>query len=246
MTDILENYAQIVERKDPKTGRMKREQIFPRYHQLDVVRKLLDRRRTAWRGKRYLIQHSAGSGKSNSIAWLAHQLIGLAHQDTTVFDSIIVVTDRRILDQQIRDTIKQFAQVARLSAMPSIPATCAGSSRAARRSSSRRSRNFPSFSTRSGASIETPLRHHHRRGAFQPGRQGIGCGEYGPRCRWRRGGRRDDRGRDQPHHGGAQDAAERELLRLHGHAEEQDAGNLRRADRRRRGRSSTGRSTATR
>jgi type I restriction enzyme R subunit len=58
-----------------------------------------------------LIQHSAGSGKSNSIAWLAHQLISLTKDDAAVFDSIIVVTDRKILDKQIRDTIKQFAQV---------------------------------------------------------------------------------------------------------------------------------------
>jgi type I restriction enzyme R subunit len=62
-------------------------------------------------GRRYLIQHSAGSGKSNSIAWLAHQLIGLSREDTAVFDSIVVVTDRKILDKQIKDTIKQFAQV---------------------------------------------------------------------------------------------------------------------------------------
>ena len=62
-------------------------------------------------GRRYLIQHSAGSGKSNSIAWLAHQLIGLAKDDAPVFDSIIVVTDRRLLDKQIRDTIRQYAQV---------------------------------------------------------------------------------------------------------------------------------------
>ena len=62
-------------------------------------------------GKRYLIQHSAGSGKSNSIAWLAHQLIGLKRDDKEVFDSIIVVTDRRILDDQIQTTIKQFTQV---------------------------------------------------------------------------------------------------------------------------------------
>jgi type I restriction enzyme R subunit len=111
LTDILENYAQIVERKDPKTGRVKREQVFPRYHQLDVVRMLLAHATVSGAGKRYLIQHSAGSGKSNSIAWLAHQLIGLKKNDAAVFDSIIVVTDRRILDQQIRDTIKQFAQV---------------------------------------------------------------------------------------------------------------------------------------
>src|SRR5208337_285589 len=76
-----------------------------------VVRKLLADVAMHGAGRRYLIQHSAGSGKSNSIAWLAHQLIGLMKDDTTVFDSIIVVTDRRILDQQIKSTIKQFAQV---------------------------------------------------------------------------------------------------------------------------------------
>ena len=86
-------------------------QIWPRYHQLDVVRQLLADTHQYGAGKRYLIQHSAGSGKSNSIAWLAHQLIGLRKDDAGVFDSIIVVTDRRILDKQIRDTIKQFAQV---------------------------------------------------------------------------------------------------------------------------------------
>ncbi|MGE0119598.1 MAG: type I restriction endonuclease subunit R [Dongiaceae bacterium] len=111
LTDILENYTQLIARKDPKTGKIKREQIFPRYHQLDVVRQLLSDAGRHGIGKRYLVEHSAGSGKSNSIAWLAHQLIGLKKDDAAVFDSIIVVTDRRILDQQIRDTIKQFAQV---------------------------------------------------------------------------------------------------------------------------------------
>jgi type I restriction enzyme R subunit len=111
LTDIIENYAQIVERKDTKTGKVKRDQLFPRFHQLDVVRKLLTDAKTEGAGRRVLIQHSAGSGKSNSIAWLAHQLVRLAHESGQVFDSVIVVTDRRILDQQIRDTIKQFAQV---------------------------------------------------------------------------------------------------------------------------------------
>ncbi len=111
LTDILENYAQIVEIKDPKTGKKKRTQIWPRHHQLDVVRRLLADVGEHGAGERYLIQHSAGSGKSNSIAWLAHQLIGLARDDAPVFDSIVVVTDRRILDQQIRDTLRQFAQV---------------------------------------------------------------------------------------------------------------------------------------
>lgn len=112
LTDILENYAQIIEKKDEKTGKKKREQIFPRYHQLVVVRKLLADALKNGIGKRYLIQHSAGSGKSNSIAWLAHQLVSLEQKGSTIFDSIIVVTDRRILDKQIRDTIKHFAQVA--------------------------------------------------------------------------------------------------------------------------------------
>lgn len=111
LIDILENYAQIVETKDERTGRKRATQIWPRYHQLDVVRKLLIDAAEEGAGQKYLIQHSAGSGKSNSIAWLAHQLIELKKDDTSVFDSIIVVTDRRILDQQIRDTIKQFAQV---------------------------------------------------------------------------------------------------------------------------------------
>lgn len=111
LTDIIENYAQIVETKDIKTGKKNRTQIWPRYHQLHVVQRLLEDAGRDGTGRRYLIQHSAGSGKSNSIAWLAYQLIGLKKDDKPVFESIIVVTDRRVLDKQIRDTIKQFAQV---------------------------------------------------------------------------------------------------------------------------------------
>lgn len=111
LTNILENYAQIVEVKNKKTGKKKRSQIFPRYHQLDVVRKALADVCKRGAGKRYLIQHSAGSGKSNSIAWLAHQLIGVKRAGKEMFDSVIVVTDRRILDDQIQTTIKQYMQV---------------------------------------------------------------------------------------------------------------------------------------
>lgn len=111
LTDLLENYAQIVEENDPGTGRKKRKQFFPRYHQVDLVRKLLRDVRQQGAGHRYLIQHSAGSGKSSSIAWLAHQLIGIQKDDQEVFDSIIVITDRLLLDQQIKETIKQFSQV---------------------------------------------------------------------------------------------------------------------------------------
>jgi type I restriction enzyme, R subunit len=110
LTEILENYAQVVEEEDGK-GKKRRVQIFPRYHQLDVVRQLLDDAQARGAGRRYLIQHSAGSGKSNSIAWLAHQLIGLEKNGSLAFDAVIVVTDRKVLDKQIKNTIKQFAQV---------------------------------------------------------------------------------------------------------------------------------------
>lgn len=111
LTDILENFAQVVEQENPKTGRKKKVQVFPRYHQLDVVRRVMADALLKGAGQRYLVQHSAGSGKSNSIAWLAHQLTGLRKEGADVFDSIIVVTDRRILDRQIRETIKGFSQV---------------------------------------------------------------------------------------------------------------------------------------
>lgn len=111
VTDIIENYAQIVEEIHPKTRKKSRKQVFPRYHQLDVVRRLLADALKQGVGQRYLIQHSAGSGKSNSIAWLAHQLVALRKGGKDLFDSIIVITDRRILDDQIKNTIKGFMQV---------------------------------------------------------------------------------------------------------------------------------------
>ena len=102
LTDILENYAQ-------KTNNR---QIWPRYHQLDVVRNLLSDVKKNGAGQKYLVQHSAGSGKSNSIAWVARQLIGVEYEGSPAFDSIIVITDRRVLDRQINGTIRQFTQVA--------------------------------------------------------------------------------------------------------------------------------------
>ena len=102
LTDILGNYAQKANNR----------QIWPRYHQLDVVRKLLSDAKENGAGRRYLVQHSAGSGKSNSIAWVARQLIGVEHEGSPAFDSIIVITDRRVLDRQINGTIRQFTQVA--------------------------------------------------------------------------------------------------------------------------------------
>lgn len=111
LSRIIENYVQVVVEENPETRKKSVKQIWPRYHQLDCVEKLLADVRQYGVGKRYLIQHSAWSGKSNSIAWLAHQLIGLERDGRPMIDSVIVVTDRRILDKQIRDTIKQFMQV---------------------------------------------------------------------------------------------------------------------------------------
>ncbi len=111
LSRIIENYAQVITEEDEETKKKKVKQVFPRYHQLDVVEKLLADVRENGTGKRYLIQHSAGSGKSNSIAWLAHQLIGLEKDGKSIIDTVLVVTDRKILDKQIRNTIKQFMQV---------------------------------------------------------------------------------------------------------------------------------------
>ncbi len=111
LAGIIENYAQVVVEKNPKTGKKVSKAIFPRYHQLDVVRRLLADVEANGAGHRYLIQHSAGSGKSNSIAWLTHQLTEATHYGRIAFDSIIVVTDRIILDNQLTQTIKSFLQV---------------------------------------------------------------------------------------------------------------------------------------
>lgn len=111
LADIIENYAQVIAEVDENTKKTSYKQIFPRFHQLMVVRSLLADVQDKGVGHKYLIQHSAGSGKSNSIAWLAHQLVGLQKAGKAVVDSVIVVTDRVNLDKQIRDTIKQFMQV---------------------------------------------------------------------------------------------------------------------------------------
>jgi type I restriction enzyme R subunit len=101
----LEKTSTIIDGKKVKSERI----IFPRYHQWDAVRMLIAAAKTEGPGKKYLIQHSAGSGKSNTIMWLAHQLSS-AHDaaDKKVFDSIIVVTDRQVLDDQLQATISQF------------------------------------------------------------------------------------------------------------------------------------------
>lgn len=111
LANIIENFAQVVVEEDERTKKKTYKQIFPRFHQLSVVKALLADARENGAGQKYLIQHSAGSGKSNSIAWTAHQLVGLEKDGRNVFDSVVVVTDRINLDKQIKNTIKQFMQV---------------------------------------------------------------------------------------------------------------------------------------
>jgi len=114
LANLIENFAQVVEEEDEK-GKKRRKQVFPRFHQLRTVRALLSRCRIEGVGRRYLVQHSAGSGKSNTIAWLAHQLVELklaSDVGTAQFDSVIVITDRRALDTQISRTIKGYDHVA--------------------------------------------------------------------------------------------------------------------------------------
>ena len=96
---------------NPNTGTTweKKTLIFPRYHQLDCVRRLVAGARTSGAGTNFLVQHSAGSGKSNSIAWLAHRLSSLYDDaNRKVYNAVVVLTDRKILDQQLQDTIHQF------------------------------------------------------------------------------------------------------------------------------------------
>ena len=115
LLDILQRFIhlEVKQRKvltDKSVQAVRKEtMIFPRYHQLDAVRRLVEHARTNGAGRNYLIQHSAGSGKSNSIAWLAHRLSSLHDaEDRKVFHSVVVITDRRVLDQQLQNTIYQF------------------------------------------------------------------------------------------------------------------------------------------
>lgn len=115
LSNIIENFAQVISSEDKKTHKVKEAVIWPRYHQLDAVRTLLNVTKMSNIGRRFLIQHSAGSGKSNSITWLAYQLVSLLQPNQQpFFDSIIVVTDRVNLDKQIRDNINAFQRLSNL------------------------------------------------------------------------------------------------------------------------------------
>lgn len=112
LLEILHKYLHLQVERDDKGNVKSERMIFPRYHQLDVVTKLLADVKENGSGRNYLIQHSAGSGKSNSIAWLAHRLSGLHdNKDEKIFQSVIIVTDRRVLDSQLQNTVYQFDHV---------------------------------------------------------------------------------------------------------------------------------------
>lgn len=113
--DLIGNFIQeVTEEKEDKNGKKRKEEklIFPRYHQLETVKQIVVDAQKNGAGKNYLIQHSAGSGKSNTIAWVAHRLAELHNNaGENVFDGVIVVTDRRVLDRQLSDTVKSFSHV---------------------------------------------------------------------------------------------------------------------------------------
>ncbi len=234
LTNILENYAQIVEERDPRTSKKKRKQVWPRYHQLGVVRQALADVRADGAGKRYLIQHSAGSGKSNSIAWLAHQLIGLKRDDKEVFDSVVMVTDRRLLDDQIQATIRQFMQVGATVGHAEHSGDLRKFIEQGKKIIVSTVQKFPfilkEIETEGGRTFAIVIDEAH---SSQGGKTSAAMSEA-------LGGAAEDedagpdpedngeRGARQAH-GGAQNADQRQLLRLHRHAEEQDAGNVRRA-----------------
>lgn len=108
LSEIIEHYAQVAIEVDPETKKKSEKTIWPRYHQLQCVKQLLAHTKAHKVGERYLIQHSAGSGKSNSITWLAYQLSEMMDGDKNKFDSIVLVTDRVNLDKQLRDNVRSF------------------------------------------------------------------------------------------------------------------------------------------
>ncbi|QKF81750.1 type I restriction endonuclease subunit R [Halarcobacter ebronensis] len=111
LSNIVDKFVKLIDEEDEDTKKVTQKLIFPRYHQLMAVRNLLKDVKDNGIGKRYLIQHSAGSGKSNSISWLAHQLVALHNsEDENIFNSIIIVTDRTVLDKQLRNNVISFAE----------------------------------------------------------------------------------------------------------------------------------------
>ena len=232
LTDIIENYAQIVEGKDDKTGRKTRDQIWPRYHQLDVVRKLLADvsargagRIGTWSSTRPEAASptpSRGSPTSSS---------GSSRTARSLFDSV----SRRHGPEGPRpaDTGTRSSSSRRSApswAMPRAPATFGPFCGTGRTDRHHHRAEVPVHPGRHRQRApRPPVRHHHRRGPFEPRRAHVGVRVHGA-GRGRRGrGGRDQRGQDQPADGVQEAPAQRQLLRLHGNPEEQDTGDIRRA-----------------
>ena len=201
LTDILENYARSSRRRTRRPARRSARRSCRATTSSTWCASCWPTRGEHGAGKRYLIQHSAGSGKSNSIAWLAHQLIGLKRDGKPVFDSVIVVTDRRILDQQIHDTIKQFAQVGATVGHAEHSGDLRKFIESGKKIIISTVQKFPFILDEIGNEHRgRTLRHRHRRGALQPGRQDLGGDEPGAVGERRRGDEDDEtvRGPDQP------------------------------------------------
>ena len=155
-------------------------QIFPRYHQIDVVRKLLADASARGPGQRYLIEHSAGSGKSNSIAWLAHQLTGIEHGGKPAFDTVIVVTDCTVLDGQIKETIKGFDHVGATVGHADSAGDLRRFIEQGKKIVITTVQKFPFVLDEIGRAPWRGFRADHRRSAFEPGWQDGGGHERGP------------------------------------------------------------------
>ena len=252
LLDLLARFMhlQVDEKRDDQGRKVKTESmIFPRYHQLEAVRMLVDAARGEGVGHNYLVEHSAGSGKSNTIGWLTHRLASLHDAaNERVFDSVIVVTDRVVLDQQLQDTIYQFEHkrgvVQRIdnssrqlaealeNAVPVIITTLQKFPFVSRQLlKMAEERGTPGMGT-----IPNPaVRGHHRRSPQLPGRR-DGDGSQGSAGRGGASGRGQEasvrgrsggHGRALPQHGQARQAGEPELLRLHRDAQAQDVRRVR-------------------
>ena len=252
LLDLLARFIhlQLDEKRDDQGRKIKTESmIFPRYHQLQAVRMLVDAARSEGVGHNYLVEHSAGSGKSNTIGWLAHRLASL--HDTAnerVFDSVIVVTDRVVLDQQLQDTIYQFEHkrgvVQRIdessrqlaealeNAVPVIITTLQKFpfvSRQLLKMAEERggdqhgNARHPALCRRRRRGPQLSGRRDGNRSQGSAGRRGTSGRGQETRVR----GRPGRHGRALPQHGQARKAGEPELLRLHRHAQAQNVRRVR-------------------
>ncbi len=242
LLDLVQRFINIeyppgTKKKDPKKG----VHIFPRYHQRDVVRQLEAHARQTGPGHNYLVQHSAGSGKSNSIAWTAHRLYSLHNEaNERVFHSVVVITDRRVLDQQLQDTIygieHQFGVVHRIDENSQQLADALATGAPIIISTLQK---FPVVIEKIGGlpdrnyAVIVDEAHSSQTGeAARKLRQVLTTGGIANLRRRRRGRHRHRRGGAAGHRS-VGPPAQPELLRLHRHPEAEDAGDVRHGRRRR-------------